>query len=164
MGRIHQPRDLFLQLVGEALYVERRLAGEVLPKLLQDVHDEDLRNVLSEHLEETRGHVENAERAFRHVRAEPTALRSAAFEGAVGDHERTAGEVSEPTLADYFHAAAAAQTEHWEIAVYSAAIELGGQLGWDDAVKPLEASRKEERHALKKLEKILGRLAGVSAG
>ena len=160
MGRVHQPRDLFLQLVGEALYVERRLVGEVLPKLLKQVQDEELRGAFAEHLEETRVHVENAEHSFRAVQAEPTALRSAAFEGAVADHERTGGEVSQPALADFFHAAAAAQTEHWEIAVYSAAIELASELGRDDAAKPLEDSRKEEREALKKLEKIVNRLAG----
>ena len=161
MGQVHQPRDLFLRLVGEALYVERRLVGEVLPKLLKQVQDEELRGALAEHLEETRGHVGNAEHAFRAVQAEPTALRSAAFEGAVVDHERTAGEVSQPALADFFHAAAAAQTEHWEIAVYSAATELASELGRDDAAKPLEDSRREEREALKKLEKIINRLAGA---
>jgi ferritin-like metal-binding protein YciE len=158
MGQVHQPRDLFLQLVGQALYVERRLVGDVLPKLVKQVQDEELRGALAAHLEETRGHVENAERAFRAVQAEPTALRSGAFEGAVADHERTAKEVSQPVLADFFHAAAAAQTEHWEIAVYSAAIELASELGRDDAAKPLEDSRKDEREALKSLEKILSRL------
>jgi ferritin-like metal-binding protein YciE len=162
MGKIHQPRDLFLQLVGEALYVERRLTGEVLLKLREQVRDEELGNALTEHLEETRVHVENAERAFRHVQAEPTALRSAAFEGAVADHERSAGEVSQPTLADFFHAAAAAQTEHWEIAVYSAAIALAEGLDRRDAAKPLEASLKDERRALKKLEQIMSRLASRS--
>jgi ferritin-like metal-binding protein YciE len=163
MGQVHQPRDLFLHLVGQALYVERRLVGEVLPKLVKQVADDELRSALAEHLEETRSHVENAERAFRSVRAEPTALRSGAFEGAVADHERTAKEVSQPVLADFFHAAAAAQTEHWEIAVYSAAIELASELGRDAAAKPLEDSRKDEQEALNKLEKILNRLARGTA-
>jgi ferritin-like metal-binding protein YciE len=163
LGRIHQPRDLFLQLIGEALYVERRLVGDVLPKLREQVQDEQLAEALEEHLEETRGHVDNAERAFRAVQAEPTALRSGAFEGAVGDHEQGAQEISQPALADFFHASAAAQTEHWEIAVYSAAIELGRQAGFDDAVKQLERSRKDEEQALKKLEKLLGRLAAAAS-
>jgi ferritin-like metal-binding protein YciE len=160
VGRIHQPRDLFLQLVGEALYAERRLVGDVLPTLRKQARDEQLAGAIGEHLEQTKTHVENAEQAFRHVQAEPTAMRSAAFEGAVTDHEQSADEISQPVLADVFHAAAAAETEHWEIAVYSAAIALGKQHGWKDAVEPLERTLKDEQQALKKLNGILERLAG----
>ncbi len=164
MGEVHQPRDFFLRLLGQALYVERRLVGDVAPQLCEQARDSELVAALTKHLEETRTHVEHAERAFRAVEAEPTAMRIAAFEGAVADHEQLAGEASEPTLGDLAHAAAAAQTEHREIAVYSSLIELGRAQGWDDAVKQLERIRKDEQNALKQLEKIAARLARRTAG
>ena len=158
MGEVHQPRDLFLRLLGDILYVERRLAGDVIEKLRQAAKDDELRDALAEHLEQTRNHVRNAEAAFRDTGAEPTALRSAAFEGLVSQHDDDAAEISQPAVADAFHAAAAAHTEHYELAAYEALIPLADELDFRDARKRLEDSRDDEAAALRRVEKIANRL------
>ena len=43
MSQITTPRELFLHELGDILYVERKLADEVLPKLIGEVTDDEFR-------------------------------------------------------------------------------------------------------------------------
>jgi ferritin-like metal-binding protein YciE len=154
-----------LQVLGEALYVERRLAGGVLSELIAAVRDEELRAGLEHHLDQTREHVDRAETAFRRLEAAPSANLCRAFESAVAEHGELSEEIVEPTLADVFHAQAALRTEHLELALYSAVLELAEAFGRGDAVEPLRDSRREEDAARADLEAAIRRLAaGVSGG
>lgn len=161
---VSNPRDLLLQLLGETLYVERRLAGGILRELIDAVRDEELRAGLEQHLEQTREHVDRAETAFRRLEAAPSANLCRAFESAVGEHGELAEEIVEPTLADVFHAQAALRTEHLELALYSAVLELAEAFGRSDAVEPLRESRREEDAARADLEAVLRRLAANASG
>ena len=58
---INSPKELFLHELGDILYVERKLAHEVLPKLIGEVTDDEFKSGLENHLEETRQHVTNVE-------------------------------------------------------------------------------------------------------
>jgi len=157
--KLSNPRDLLVQLLGELLYVERRLAGDVLASLKESVKDEELRASLDHHLEETRAHVDRAETAFRRLEIAPSANACPAFEAAVAEHEELSSKVSPPALADVFHAQAALRTEHLELALYTAVLELAAAFGADEAVEPLQESRREEDAARSTLEEALGRLA-----
>ena len=64
MSQITTPRELFLHELGDILYVEQKLADEVLPKLIGEVTDEELRQGLEDHLEQTKGHVKNVKSVF----------------------------------------------------------------------------------------------------
>jgi len=152
-GKVSNPRDLLVLLLGELLHVERRLAGEVIRKLAEAVHDDELREVLQHHLEETKQHVERIETAFRRLEVAPTANLSRPFESAVAQHEELAPNIVEPGLADRFHAQAALHTEHWEIAAYETVLRLAPK----EVRALLEPSLDEERNAAKKL---LGCLEG----
>ena len=46
MPEITTPRELFLHELGDILYVERQLADETLPKLIDEVRDDELRQAL----------------------------------------------------------------------------------------------------------------------
>ena len=43
MPEITNPRELFLHELGDILYVEQKLADEVLPKLISEVSDDEFR-------------------------------------------------------------------------------------------------------------------------
>jgi ferritin-like metal-binding protein YciE len=153
--KISNPRDLLLQLLGELLFVERRLAGGVLRDLAGAVRDEELRLALRRHLDETQHHVERLEIAFRRLDAAPSSVLSRPFESAVAQHDELAPSVVEPGLADQFHAQAALHTEHWELAAYDALLRLAApEVG--DLLRP---SRDEEEAARQTLEGSLARLA-----
>ena len=64
MSTLTTPRDLFLHELGDILYVEQKLADEVIPKLISEVQADELRKDLEKHLDQTRGHVTNVEQVF----------------------------------------------------------------------------------------------------
>ncbi|MFL5926785.1 MAG: ferritin-like domain-containing protein [Gaiellaceae bacterium] len=156
-GRVSNPRDLLVLLLGEVLHVERRLAGEVLRSLVDAVRDEELTASLRTHLDETKEHVERVETVFRRLELAPSAHLSRPFESAVAQHDELASQIVEPTLADVFHAQAAMQTEHWEIAAYTTVLDIGSRFDADLGL--LEDSLAEELRAREQLRAVIARLA-----
>jgi ferritin-like metal-binding protein YciE len=159
---VSNPRDLLLVTLGDLLFVERMLASDVLPDLLKEVSDPELGGALAEHLEETKRHVEGVVAAFRALDAEASANHSKPFVGLKEQHATVASSIRTPLLADLWHAQAAAHTEHYEIAGYTAAIGLARALGVADAVAALEPILEQERRALELVEGAAAKLqAGV---
>jgi hypothetical protein len=66
------PRDLFLHELGDVLYAEQTLV-KALPKLKDEASDQELARGFSDHLEETRQHVENLKLAFEELGEQPKA-------------------------------------------------------------------------------------------
>lgn len=159
-GKISNPRDLLVLLLGEILYVERRLAGGVLQQLIDACSDVTLAAALAEHLTETRLHVERVETAFSRIEVAPTANLSASFESAVGQHDKRIGAIVGTDLADVFHAVAALRTEHWEIASYTSLLEIGQALGYRDEMTDLRTNLKDEEHAR---NTVIGLIAQLTA-
>ena len=153
---ISNPRDLVVQLLGELLYVERRLAHAVIADVARAVHDDELRVLLQRHRDETVGHVDRVEQAFRRLQVAPTSNRSRTFESAVAQHDQVAAAIAEPRLADVFHAHAALQVEHWEMAAYRTLLPLV-DTGVGGLLKP---SFAEEGEAAKQLVRAIDRLGG----
>jgi ferritin-like metal-binding protein YciE len=128
-----------LSQLAELLWVERMLAFEAMPKMIDDVRNETLRGVLEEHLEETRYHAARVEQAIRDAGAEPTSARSAALAGLLDQHD--AQEIPDPGLRDLHHCRGAIRVEHLELGLY-------------DAVALLDKNKKEEEKALERLRSL----------
>jgi ferritin-like metal-binding protein YciE len=133
----------------------------VLPKLRQAVKSEGLAATVAEHLEQTREHGPRLEQVFRALAAEPSSNLSPAVEKLAEHHDELAGSIPDDGLSDFFHAAAAAATEHHELVAYDALLELARSVDLsDDARSQLERNRREEAQALERLQEELDRLAG----
>ena len=134
----------------------------MLPELLKAIESEGLHAAVSEHLEETREHGPRLEEVFRAVGAEPSSNLSPPFEKLAQHHDELSGSIPDRRLADVFHAAAAAATEHLELATYDAVLALGGpvDLG-DDPRGLLEQNRGEEAEALGRVQQELERLSAT---
>jgi len=157
-GAVTQPRELFLHELGDILFVERALADEVLEKLIEEVRDDEFRKGLEKHLDETRQHVTNVEQVFDSLGEEPKAEKCIGFEGLKAEHDELSSEASEE-LIDLVDAGAAARTEHYEIAAYDGLIKMARTLGEREAVALLEENLREEKDALREVEKISTRLS-----
>jgi hypothetical protein len=70
------PRDVYLALLGDLLFVERTLSFETLPQMLADAGDPALARAMAEHLEQTKAHVGRVEQAFRSAGAEASSNHS----------------------------------------------------------------------------------------
>ena len=162
MAKISGPRDLFVTELQSMLYVEQKLADEVLPELSQEIRNNDFKEDVKEHLEETRRHVANIERAFELPGEQPKADKSHAIDGLVAQHDKVFKNIEPDELRDVFNAGAAAKTEHLEIAAYESMITTAESLGEDEIVHLLEENLDEEKQALKKVEKASEQIAKES--
>jgi ferritin-like metal-binding protein YciE len=157
MPDITTPRDLFLHELGDILYVETKLSGDVLPKLIDEVQDLDFRKGLVRHLEQTKGHITSLEQIFESMAEQSHTEKCLGFEGLTKEHDEMVSEVSED-LVDMVDAGAVARTEHYEIAAYNGLIEMARALGEGEAVRLLEENLKEEREALHEVEAVAKKL------
>jgi ferritin-like metal-binding protein YciE len=162
MSEISTPRELFLHELGDVLYVERALAEETLPKLIGEVTDSEFRAGLERHLKQTRKHVTNVESVFESLGEEPEAEPCLGFEGLKKEHDKMVEETA-PGLVDLVDLGAAARTESYEIAAYESLRRMAKGLGEERAVELLDANLKDEKDALRELEKIATRLSNERA-
>jgi ferritin-like metal-binding protein YciE len=162
MPEINNPRELFLHELADILYVERALAEETLPKLIDEVQDEEFKAGLQSHLEETRGHVKNVERAFKELGEDPETEECVGFEGLKKEHDELREQASSG-LVDLIDLGAAARTECYEIAAYESLRRMAKAMGEDKTVALLDENLKQEKEALREVEKIATRLTRESA-
>ena len=161
MSEITTPRDLFVHELGDILYVERQLAEKALPKLIAEVEDDEFRTALEDHLKQTREHVSNVEQVFELMGEEPSAEKCLGFEGLKAEHDKMLDETS-PELIDSVDLGAAARTESYEIAAYEGLRRMAKALGEEQAVELLDANLKDEKDALRTVEKIATRVSNES--
>jgi ferritin-like metal-binding protein YciE len=149
--KLSNPRDLVVAMLSELLWVERRLAFDVLPSVIGAVHAPSLKESFEQHLAETREHVARVERAFRSLEMEPSSAFSPGFSGLIEQHDDVSKKTVEPGLADRWHAAAGIAAEHFELALYAGLEALAPASAWE----ALSANVEQERAALEKLTKWL---------
>jgi ferritin-like metal-binding protein YciE len=162
VSKITTPRELFLHELGDILYVEQQLADEALPKLISEVQDDEFRDALEQHLKQTRGHVSNVEQVFEIFGEEASAEQCIGFEGLKAEHEKLVEETSS-SLIDSVDLGAAARTENYEIAAYEGLRRMAKAMGEERAVDLLDKNLKEEKEALRLVEKIATRVSNMSA-
>jgi ferritin-like metal-binding protein YciE len=161
VSEIQNARDLFLHELGDILYVERSLADEALPKLIEEVQDAEFKSGLEKHLEQTRGHVTNVEKVFEMLGETPHEEECIAFEGLKKEHEEMTKE-SSASLIDLVDLGAAARTENYEIAAYEGLRRMAKALGENDAVELLDANLAQEKETLREVEKLATRISNES--
>jgi ferritin-like metal-binding protein YciE len=162
VAELTTPRDLFLHELGDIMYVEQKLSAEVLPKLISEVTDDEFREALEQHLDQTKQHLRNVEKVFEELGESPHAEQCIGFEGLKSEHDKLLSEAS-PDLVDSIDLGAAARTECYEIAAYEGLRRMAKAMGEDKAVDLLDTNLSEEKDALQLVEKIATRVSKESA-
>jgi ferritin-like metal-binding protein YciE len=154
------PRDLLAARLRQMLWVELRLAEEVLPELREQAHATDLRYGFERHLLETEGHVETLREILHELEVPADPEESSAFKGLVKEHEQLVKQVSErgELLKDLAHAEAAALTEHLEMAAYQSLSNLAETLGEETIGIRLREVKEQEELALELVERATAKL------
>ncbi|HXF98495.1 MAG TPA: DUF892 family protein [Gaiellaceae bacterium] len=155
---VTSPEELFVHELQDMYYAEKTLTS-VLPKLAEEAKDRELARAFQSHLRETEKHVHNLERVFSQLGRSAQGSPCAGIEGIKREHDDFLGE-SPPKGAtlDLFLTGAAARTEHYEIAAYSALVAMARALKQRDAVELLQENLRQEKEALKTVESISKRL------
>ena len=144
--KFHTPAELFEYKLGSALKMENKVL-DMLGKLEQEARDEQLKQQLSHHADETRDQIGNLEQAFRALGKEPDEHACPVIE-AIDKEGLLTIKRADDELADAVILAGAAETEHQEIAVYEWLITEAAAMGHDDVAGLLRHNLEQEQHTL----------------
>jgi ferritin-like metal-binding protein YciE len=119
------------------------------PKVLKQVSDSNMKQLLTEHLQQTKEQVLRLRQAFEHLGKKPTGKHCSGMEGCIKEVTEALEEDEEGALKDAGIIGASLRTEHYEVAGYNAAIAMAKSLKEADIVELLSESLREEQAAAK---------------
>src|SRR5215212_8433720 len=141
---IDNMQELFLHELAEIYDAEHTIVFG-LEAMDQGASDEDLRSAVGNHLEETRGHIQNLEQVFNQLGQEPYRETNEIAQGAAKELQQGLGEAHQsPELVDCIIVSAAIKVEHFEMASYRALIIGAQQMGQQEVVNLLQQNLREE--------------------
>ena len=152
--------DVFRVQLRQMLYVESKLADEVLPRLIRETHSTGILYAFERHLAETEGHVASVRDVLSSlgVRARPEPNR--ALDALVAEHDRLLERVEEgqTVAADLVQVMTAAAIEHFEMASYDLLSTTADALGEESAAVLLREILEQEELALEHVSRAVTEL------
>jgi ferritin-like metal-binding protein YciE len=145
--------DLFVHQLRDIYYAEAQIL-KALPKMIDKASNSDLKNGLSEHLDQTRNHVSRLEQIFDMLDLNAEGVDCPAIDGIIEEADDVSGEVDDKRVLDAALIAAAQAVEHYEISRYGTLIAWAEEAGREDCARLLKETLEEERAADKKLTQI----------
>lgn len=150
MPAISSLKDLLVDELRDLHNAESQLL-KALPKMAKAASNEDLKDGLTQHLEETRGHIDRLDRCFKILGEKARGKKCHAMEGLV-EEGKEAIEVDAPdAIRDAYLIGAAQRVEHYEIAAYGTARSFAETLGETKVADLLQETLDEEGETDKKL-------------
>ncbi|TDE15556.1 YciE/YciF ferroxidase family protein [Dyadobacter psychrotolerans] len=140
-------QELFLDSLQDIYWAENHLV-RALPKMIQAATSEKLVTAITNHLEETKGHVVRLEQIFDLMGEKAIAKKCDAMEGLSKEGEGIVESTDEGTATrDVGIILASQKVEHYEIATYGGLTQLAKTLGLDEVAEILAATLAEEKLA-----------------
>jgi ferritin-like metal-binding protein YciE len=148
-------QQLFVEELQDLYDAEKQLT-RALPKVAKAANDGELSEAIREHLDVTKGHVERLEQAFESLDLKAKSKPCAGMKGIVTESSEAIQEKKSDSqgVLDVAITGGARRVEHYEIAGYTAAIDMAQELGHEDVAALLEETLQEEREADEKLAEI----------
>jgi ferritin-like metal-binding protein YciE len=162
LDRIESPRDLVEFKLGAALKMENTVLA-MLGKLQDEARSGELKQQFAHHADETVGQIENLERAFGALGAEPDEKPCLVIE-AIDKESKANIKIAGDGMVDAVILSGAAETEHHEIAVYEGLIAHAEALGEQDVVTLLRQNLEQEQHTLEEVKQATQKTAHELSG
>jgi ferritin-like metal-binding protein YciE len=143
-------RDVLIDELRDMYSAENQLV-KALPKLAKGAKNATLKQLFSDHLEETKGQVERLKQVFEILEKKPTGQHCNGMEGVIEEGKDALEKDEEGASFDSGLVGAALRTEHYEIAGYHASIAMAKTLGLRDVAALLTENLNEEVAAAKKI-------------
>ena len=147
--RFETLRDLYVNELRDLHSAELQLTT-ALPKMAEAATSAQLKNALTNHLEETRGHVRRLEQILNALGEKPSGKTCESMEGLIAEGESYVKASGDDSVEDAGLIGAAQRVEHYEIAGYGTARSLANRFGEKNAADLLQ----EEGDADHKLTEI----------
>lgn len=155
-------QDLYVDQLRDLYNAEKQLV-RALPKMAKAASDSQLKRAFTDHLEQTREHVERLEKIFEKLDKRPAGKTCKAMQGLVEEGSELMKEDAEPEVLDAGLIATAQRVEHYEIAGYGTVRAYAKLLGDEQAAKILDQTLEEEGEADKLLTQIAENSINVEA-
>ena len=162
MAKARTMDDLFHALLQDVYYAEKQLV-RVLPKLAKNSTSPDLQQAFTDHLGETKTHVERLEQAFGMLDKKPKARKCDAILGIVAEGDEVMKACEDEKVCDAGILAAAQAAEHYEIARYGTLCAWARQIGKPQIARLLLETLEEEKKADELLTSIAERSVNKAA-
>jgi ferritin-like metal-binding protein YciE len=146
--------DLFLDTLKDIYFAEKKILT-ALPKMAKAAQSPDLKAAFEKHEVETEEHVARLERVFKSLDEAPKGKTCDAILGIIEEGKGVMDEYKGMPALDAGLLAAAQAVEHYEISRYGTLKCWATELGYNDAVKLIDATLNEE----KKTDAALSKLA-----
>lgn len=141
----HQLRDIY--------NAETQLV-EAMPKMVKKANTEELKQAFSDHLEETKNHVNRLEEIGKKMDIKLKGETCKAMKGLIEEAKQFISEDAEEHVRDAGLIADAQRIEHYEISAYGTVTEYARALGKNDIASLLEETLEEEKKTDQKLNKL----------
>ena len=161
MAKIESPRELFINNLGSTLTMENEIL-EMLEELQEEARDQELKQNLAHHHQETQQQIRNLERVFDALGEEPKGQSCPPIEGLEKDGKQSIKQVDD-ALVDHVILGGAAKTEHHEIAVYEGLITHAAAMGEQQVASLLQQNLQQEEHTLEEVKQATQQLAQQNA-
>jgi len=145
--------NLFHDELMDMYDAEQRIT-KALPKMAKAATCPKLKEALLNHLEETKGHIENLVEVFNIIGEKPKAKKCEATVGLLEEGDEIASEFKGSPAINAALISAGQKVEHYEIASYGCLREWAELLGHKDAVKLLDENLEQEKAADQKLTEL----------
>ncbi|HEY1686011.1 MAG TPA: ferritin-like domain-containing protein [Tepidisphaeraceae bacterium] len=145
------------------LYNAENQILKALPKVIKNVDNEELKEALENHYEETEGHVERLEKVLGNLGESPKGKKCKAMQGLIEESGEMLNEDAEPAVMDAGLIVGLQKVEHYEISGYGSCIAFAKMLGDRETADILAKTLKEEEAADEKLTQIAESVVNVKA-
>jgi ferritin-like metal-binding protein YciE len=139
-------KDVFEEELKDIYWAEKYLVKS-LPKVIKAAYSEELKDAITDHLEETKEQVKRIEKIFSMLGLDREAKKCEAMEGLVQEAESIIEEFEEGDVRDCALIIGSQKIEHYEIAAYGSLCELAEVMGKHRVAEMLDESLEEEEGA-----------------
>jgi len=157
-----QLMKLFEDELKDIYWAENALV-KAMPKMIKNATSEELNSALTDHLEETKGHVSRLEEVFSLIDVKAEGKKCEAMEGLIKEASEIMESCEEGSMRDAGIISAAQKVEHYEIATYGTLRQFAETLGLDKVAEMLETTLQEEKEADLKLSDVAMDAVNVDA-
>jgi ferritin-like metal-binding protein YciE len=144
MAKTKMLQDLFLDTLKDIYFAEKKILT-ALPKMAKAAQSEELQAAFEKHEGETEQQVARLEQVFKSIGETPKGKTCDAIMGILDEGKEIMDEYKGMPALDAGLLAAAQAVEHSEISRYGTLKCWAGELGYNDAVKLLDATLNEEK-------------------
>jgi ferritin-like metal-binding protein YciE len=146
-------QDLFVDTLKDIYFAEKKILSS-LPKMAKAAQSQHLKAAFQKHAGETDTQISRLEEVFKSIGEGPKGKKCDAIMGIIEEGQEVMKEYKGQAALDAGLLAAAQAVEHYEISRYGTLKCWAGELGYDQAVKLLDATLAEEKNTDRSLTQL----------